>query len=118
MKLGASAVSVEDKIFSCDKPRKFQTQVERFLARLSPLQETTIPTQKEWTCFHCLIAGRAKSFYCYGLQIFAIVITWIIVFWNIMARMFFRTSLKTEVAVSQKFWMIFARVTKSNLKIQ
>jgi hypothetical protein len=108
---------ISNKIFSCDKPRKFQTQVEPFLAPLSPLQET-IPTQKEWTCFNCLVAGRAKSFYCYGLQIFAIVITWIIVFWNMMARMFFRTSLKTEVAVSQKFWMIFTRATKSNLKVQ
>jgi hypothetical protein len=57
-------------------------------------------------------ASRANGFYCYGLQIFAAVITWIIVFWNIVTRIVFRTSLKTEVAVSPKFWMIVTRAKK------
>jgi hypothetical protein len=31
----------------------------------------------------------------------------IVVFWNMMARIFFRNNLKREAAVSPKFWLIF-----------
>jgi len=40
--------------------------------------------------------------------------TGIVVFWNMMARIFFRNNMKREAAVSPKFWLIFTRATTSH----